>query len=247
MALPLNDFHVGDIYPNKNFGDMEVIYNNNSRDVGVRFLNTGNVVHNLQRGNVKRGTVKDIFAPTVVGAGYLGTSRGVSRLPAYDVWHQMLTRCNDEKYHSSRETYTDCSVTKDWHNFCNFEKWFNENYVEGYHLDKDLLVQGNRVYSPEACCFIPASLNSILTESRSSSGDLEMGVTRRRKKGLSEYNGLYNVQYAGSYLARTKDREEANSLYKEFKKLYFEELADKLEQSTTITPLQAEKLRSRKV
>lgn len=71
MALPLEDFKVGNIYKSNTFGDMEVIENNGSRDVAVRFLNTGNVVKNLQRGNVIRGAVVDVMAPSVEGIGVI--------------------------------------------------------------------------------------------------------------------------------------------------------------------------------
>lgn len=247
MALPLDNFFIGDRYMSKSFGEMEVISNEGSRNVGVRFLDTGNEVFNLQRGNVIRGTVKDIFAPRVVGVGYLGTTRQVARTPAYRCWCHMLTRCYDEKYHSSRETYTDCTVTASWLNFCNFETWFNENYIKGYHLDKDLIIQGNRVYHPQGCSFIPAYLNSLIIEGRSDSGDLIMGVSKRKKKGSQEYNGLYNVQYAGKYLARSSCLDTANNLYKEFKKLHFEELSDKYEELGLITSEQAQCLRTREV
>ncbi len=247
MALPLNDFNLGDIYSSLNSGDMKVIYNAGSRDVGVEFLLTGTKIFGLQRGNVKRGRVKDVFAPTVEGVGYLGTTRQVTRTSAYRCWYHMLTRCYNEKYHSTRETYTDCTVEASWLNFCNFEKWFSENYIEGYHLDKDLLIQGNRLYCEKACSFIPAYINTLIIEGRSHSGDLIMGVSKRKKKGSQECNGLYNVQYAGRYLARTSCLDTANSLYKEFKKLHFEELADKYEELNLITSKQAVCLRTREV
>ena len=75
----------------------------------------------------------------------------------------------------------------------------------------------------------------------------EAGVSKRRKKGSLEYNGLYNVACCGGYLGRTRCLEKANSIYKEFKKLLFEELADKYEEIGILTPLQAEKLRTRKI
>ncbi len=226
---------------------MEVISNESSRNVGVKFLKTGHTLFGLQRGNVKRGNVKDVFVPSIEGVGFLGTTRNVANLPPYNCWKHMLVRCYSKNYHSTRETYTDCTVTPEWHNFCNFERWFLENSKEGYHLDKDLLVQGNRIYSPDACCFIPPQLNSVIVEKAKIVDGCEAGVSKRRKKGSSEYNGLYNVQYAGVYLTRTRDLNEANSSYREFKKLHFEELADKLEQTKAITTFQADKLRGRKV
>lgn len=245
MALPLNNFNVGDFYESRNFGTMQVIEDNGSRDVSVKFMNTGTVLRGLQRGNVIRGSVKDIFVPSIEGVGFLGTSRNVSRTSAYKCWKHMIVRCYNENYHSCRETYTDCEVVKEWHNFTTFEKWFELNHIEGYHLDKDLLVQGNRLYSPETCCFIPAYINSLIVERCKSVDGCEIGVTKRRKKGSQEYNGLYNVTIGGTYLARTRNLEEANSLYKEFKALLFEEVADKYEECKMITSDQAEKLRKR--
>ncbi|AGH32073.1 HNH endonuclease [Vibrio phage 11895-B1] len=226
---------------------MEVISNEGSRNVSVRFVDTGNVVTGLQRGNVIRGAVKDTMAPTVEGVGYLGTSRNISKLPSYLCWKHMIVRCYSENYHSTRETYSDCEVISEWKNFCNFEKWFLTNYIKGYHLDKDLLIQGNRVYSPDTCCFIPPSINSLIVEKGKIVDGCEAGVTKRRKKGSEDYNGLYNVQYAGVYLTRTSNLSEANSLYREFKKLHLEELADKYEMLGIITKQQAHCLRSRKV
>ena len=74
-----------------------------------------------------------------------------------------------------------------------------------------------------------------------------MGVSKRKKKGSQEYNGLYNVQYAGKYLARSSCLDTANNLYKEFKKLHFEELSDKYEELGLITSEQAQCLRTREV
>lgn len=246
MALPLEDFKVGNVYESRKFGPMEVTHLNGSRDVGVTFLNTGTVVTNLQKGNVIRGAVKDFGCATVEGVGYLGTSRKVSSLPAYHCWKHMLVRCYSENYHSTRGTYRDCSVEKSWHNFTTFESWFDENYVEGYHLDKDLLEQGNRVYSKTTCCFIPDYLNSLIVERVKVEEGGTVGVTKRKKKGTEEFNGLYNVQIAGSFLMRTRDLKEAGDNYKDFKKLLFEEAADKLEELNMITPYQAGKLRTRR-
>ena len=41
---------------------------------------------------------------------------------------------------------------------------------DGKHLDKDLLVCNNKVYSPETCVFVPREINQFLTKSNNSRG-----------------------------------------------------------------------------
>ena len=40
------------------------------------------------------------------------------------------------------------------------------HYREDWHLDKDLLFKGNKVYSPETCVFIPREINLSLSLER---------------------------------------------------------------------------------
>ena len=47
----------------------------------------------------------------------------------------------------------------------------------GKHLDKDLLVAHNKIYSPETCVFIAPSINSFLLKSDKNRGDYPLGVT----------------------------------------------------------------------
>jgi hypothetical protein len=55
-------------------------------------------------------------------------------------------------------------VCNEWHNFQNFAEWFCKNYCDAsmdkWQLDKDIIVPGNRVYSPETCCFVPNAVNN---------------------------------------------------------------------------------------
>lgn len=78
-------------------------------------------------------------------------------------WLRMVRRCYDDKFHESNTTYLDCDVCEEWLIFSNFASWFKEHYVEGWQLDKDILVDGNRIYSPRTCCFVPIEINSIFT------------------------------------------------------------------------------------
>lgn len=61
----------------------------------------------------------------------------------------------------NKPTYEGCTVCDEWLYFSNFKKWFDENYIEGFQLDKDIIIRGNKVYSPQTCCFVPKEINII--------------------------------------------------------------------------------------
>lgn len=144
------------------------------------------------------------------------------KLKSYEVWQCMLLRC----YSRSKFTvaYESCSVCTEWLYFSNFKKWFDKNYIEGYHLDKDLLIKGNKIYSPETCCFIPQEINKLFTRRTRMRGDLPIGVSLERKtKGFVSsmtHNG--ESKYLGFY----KTKEDAFLAYKREKERLIKELAE---------------------
>lgn len=127
-------------------------------------------------------------------------------IKSYDLWRAMLQRCYSSGVHKKRPTYIGCSVAKEWLSFSTFERWFTENSVDGWHLDKDLLIAGNRVYGPETCVFVPHRLNTLLTDSRSARGEFPLGVCfhKYRQKyqatvsidGDQKYLGLFDTPLA---------------------------------------------------
>ena len=84
--------------------------------------------------------------------------------PAVSCWRGLIERAYCEKLHAGHPTYKDVTVCDDWHYFMNFRRWWCENVIDGYALDKDLLVPGNKEYSPNACVFVPQWLNSFTTD-----------------------------------------------------------------------------------
>ena len=44
------------------------------------------------------------------------------------------------------------------------KEWFDKNYIEGWHLDKDLIVKGNKVYSPTTCMLPPGDKHLLDNE-----------------------------------------------------------------------------------
>lgn len=111
--------------------------------------------------------------------------------PVFKHWYNMLSRCYCKKCHKNQPTYKDCIVCDEWLLFSNFKRWFDENYIEGYDLDKDIIIKGNKVYSPETCCFVPHEINNLLCKNKNRRGRYPIGVclvNNKYKAGLN-FNG----------------------------------------------------------
>ena len=81
-----------------------------------------------------------------------------------------MFRCYSEKSRAENPTYVGCTVCREWHNFQNFAKWYDDNYPSDgheYHLDKDILIDGNKEYSPVACMFVTRAENNIKAHAKS--------------------------------------------------------------------------------
>lgn len=156
---------VGAEFETNNYGRLVVVEYRSAYDVEVEFVSTG-FKTSVQSEHIRSGLVKDKLSPTVCGVGFIGDGWFSSRdRDTYQCWYAMIVRCYDEKRQSKYPTYKGCVVCDDWHNFQNFAKWYKENYPKDggkYQLDKDLSCYGSRgkLYSPEACIFVTAQVNS---------------------------------------------------------------------------------------
>lgn len=143
-------------------------------------------------------------------------------ITSYHTWEAMLKRCYSEKFHIKNPTYKDCRVCKEWLSFTAFKKWFDENYVDGYALDKDILIKGNRIYSPDTCCFVPIEINSLLVKGDKSRGSSPIGTYKRE-------NGRYHAYYSNRAkilnLGTFNTVEEAFDAYKKAKEAYIKDIA----------------------
>lgn len=102
---------------------------------------------------------------------------------AYKCWNHMLERCYSESLHSKFPTYKDCKPCDDWLLFSKFRDWYDKNYIDGYYLDKDLLVKGNKIYSPDTCVFIHKTINSFLVDCGVRDTKSLSGATLRKDNG----------------------------------------------------------------
>lgn len=110
-----------------------------------------------------------VYGIGINDADYVTTmskKNGGWRCPFYYRWEKMLRRCYSEHYQKINPSYIGCSVCPEWLYFSKFRLWMVTQNWEGLELDKDLLVVGNRVYSPDTCCFISHKINTFFTSAK---------------------------------------------------------------------------------
>lgn len=136
----------------------------------------------------------------------IGIADGISMInykpvKSYQVWANMISRCYDPKSLERQPTYKGCSVCKEWLKYSTFKVWFDLNYVEGYHLDKDILIFNNKEYSPNACRFVPMEINSLILDSRKLRGKLPQGVcyVKNRNKYVVNMCMYGKQKHIGTY------------------------------------------------
>lgn len=115
----------------------------------------------------------------------------------YQKWQSMMQRCYSEKYKQGKPTYAGCTVCAEWLKFSNFRAWMEAQDWKGKHLDKDLLVSGNKVYSPETCVFVTQQVNSFMNDHASVRGEFPTGVCWHigKKKYESHCSNPFTKKY----------------------------------------------------
>lgn len=163
----------------------------------------------------------------------------VWRCPFYARWHGMLRRCYSDAYKKERPTYKDCTVCKEWLTFSNFKRWMEQQDWEGKELDKDILVYGNKIYSPETCIFVTNSLNLFVMESFAKLGKYPSGVyfNKKRQKFYSQCKDPFGV--APAYLGSFETPHEAHIAWIMKKIEYVDCLSETIEDKRLVTSLKA--------
>ena len=225
---------VGKVCKSLNSGDFKVLKYNDVKDVEVQFLKTGYEMV-AQLGNIRNGKVKDPYSPSVFGVGITGTKyqptiNGVNT-KEYKLWVSMLERLYSATYQKKQPTYIGCEVSENFKSYEYFYEWCHKQIGfgnQGWQLDKDLLIKGNKVYSEDSCVFIPKEINSLLTKREALRGEYLIGV-HWHKKGKAFKAQISKNKGKREHLGYFKTEMEAFNAYKVAKESFVKEQANKWE------------------
>jgi hypothetical protein len=151
-----------------------------------------------------------VVKPTVSGVGFndVGFQMKINgkNIWQYHLWMNMLQRAFDAKYKQRSPTYEDATCCDEWLSFANFLEWVNKEveykgHPVGFALDKDIIVKGNKTYSPDVCSLVPQAVNSLLLDSGAARGDFPIGVTfdKRRSKFIAQLGCFGKMKHLGRY------------------------------------------------
>lgn len=150
----------------------------------------------------------------------------------YRAWSGMLLRCTEKEW-SRKPTYINTTCSENFKNYSYFYEWCNKqtgfkNVDEKgkvWHLDKDLLVKGNKHYSEDVCVFVPQRINSLLISCKKSRGTTPVGVYwyDAKAKFISQCT---DVSGESKHLGSYDTQEEAFQAYKVYKEALIKQIAN---------------------
>lgn len=146
-----------------------------------------------------------------------GKCKMVWRCQFYMIWKEMLARCYSPRIHATHRTYADCAVCHEWRTFSNFKTWMMTQEWKGKCLDKDILVKGNKVYSPDKCVFVTKEMNNFLTGSGDSRGPYPNGVILDKQKGKFRANCCDPISKKREHLGYFSCQNEAHEAWRQRK------------------------------
>lgn len=198
--------YIGEIR-NNNFGTpMKIISARNKSDIDIQFLDDDRYIKKHCSYHLfKKGEIKNPYDRKIAGIGYIGVGKYKSYLPeehhvhAYQIWRMLIVRCYEEKFKETYPTYfEECIVCDEWKNYQNFARWYEENeysVAERLHIDKDILIPGNKLYSTDTCILLPQKINAMIINVPNRDG-LPNGVL---KADSGKYYSSYGTKHLGVY------------------------------------------------
>lgn len=223
--MSINTVKEGEKYQTKFNGEFIVIKRYRNDKVLIKFADEFGFETITRESHIREGNIKNPYYPRVFGVGYTGVGiySHKTHEHIYKMWNRMLERCYSKTSQTNKPTYIGCNVCKEWHCLQDFAKWFveQEDCEKGYELDKDLLVKGNKLYSPETCVLLPRKVNLMLTAAASNNKLGIVGVIERCGKYSASVYIDGKIKCLGTY----DTSKEASLAYAKEKEAYVRKVA----------------------
>lgn len=160
----IKSFFIGEVHKNTKGHEFEIIEIHKNQKRKIKFINTGYEIVTTTK-EIKSGQIRDWYAPDVCGVGVVTDKfKDKSNHYLHGRWSMMLARC----YNPNCKSYKDygalgVTVCKEWHYFPNYikdiESLPNAHKLKGkdsknWHIDKDIKIPGNKVYSKDTVMII---------------------------------------------------------------------------------------------
>lgn len=223
---------VGEIHITNENEEARIVEYFNSHNCTIEFK-SGFKLYNIEYHNLKKGKVKNPYHPSVYGIGYLGVGKYVSKIDNVETlastkWRSMLHRVVGNNKENKHPSYKGVKICKEWECFQNFAEWWENNFKphmnSSWQLDKDILIKGNKVYSPDTCLIVPESINYLILSGRSKRGDCPIGVCFDKKS--KKYQVSLNTFNSGNDLGKYNTKIGAFYIYKVYKEKHIKRVAD---------------------
>jgi len=230
-TLDAKEKYEGAVFKTNNYGDVEVTEYIDSHNITVKFLNTG-AIKNTTASALTTGILKDSEVHDTHKYGVMDIPKSVGRGgrcdPLYKKWNGMMQRCYNPKNKIGNPSYEACTSSETFRHFSKFKSWCYSQIgceQEGWHLDKDILIKGNKVYSEDTCCIVPPEINVALTNNKSVRGSFPQGVIYNSTK--TRYRARIQRGEKWESLGTYDTPEEAFYAYKPVKESHIKSLAEK--------------------
>ena len=228
------DSVVGETFNSNSFGKFVVLNYEHSERVSIQFEATGGVnITDLHR--VKDGAVVDLLAKSNYNVGYIGYGydpKCAESRKLFKIWSGLVQRCFDPLWKTRHKCYELTTCSEDFLCASTFITWSKsqigyssiDESGKPFALDKDILLKGNTVYSPDTCVFVPREINNLILSNRKVRGKLPIGVTKTKEGKLRARVSINNKEVA---LGVFETSNEAYQAYKEAKERHIKEVANK--------------------
>lgn len=226
MSKNLREERIGETSINNQGLKMTIIDYRDNTDIDIIFED-GTILKHKKYSKFKyQHNIVNYNYPTVCGVGYIGygsyniTENG-KHTDEYTRWKNCLSRV----YKYGGKAYRESEVDEYFHCFQNYAKWDKENYyeVEGETmcLDKDILIKGNKIYSPQTCIFVPNRINLLFVKNKDYRNGYPIGVVPSKDKFAGQVN-YFDKTIREEFFTI----EEAFLFYKFHKERIIKEVAD---------------------